>query len=275
MASREERLIGFQVIEKVNYGNDMVYDSSCHLKFEKPVTGEPLTVLRGNGDGLLTRPELATVSDVRDFTDNNAKVVSVEVEERLVNFVKYFNDDRVVDRGLKHFNTERQWVDRDVEEVLIHTPNVKVATTLLDDCAGFKENGNLLGLYNETVDLYVHAELHIDLYDGMLNTVQDVFNAIALELRGLCSYGGWLRYPEFQDRIQLIHSRLRVLSTLKERAPDTVESRGWFKVWRYLDRNIRDAKTVDDLSLLGEYVDRKIAQLPLLRRWWRLCQDLG
>ena len=266
MASREEVLIGFQVIRKINQGNAATYNSAYYLMRELPFVGEPLLIPDEAGEN----PREPTIEDVITLTSTANKIANKQIKNLLEAFLQRFNDKKAIKRGVEHFNVSYDSVLRDKEEVLFHTPNVKCVVELLDDFASLHDNGALLSLYDEAVDLYIHPEVHLSKQHQIVNMFQDILNATALELQGICSYNGNLRYPNVESRIPLVESRLRVADKMKKQLPDTQETRSMKRALHTVWESLLDVKEKDDLNNLGIWLAQAIPQLPLIRRHWNI-----
>lgn len=158
MGQREDILIGFQVIEKTNLGNGATDNGAWYMQNKRPHTDEPL-VMWSDDDKPVSRP--AEPTDIKQLTETLNKIIELEVETRLEKFLENYNDNSTVNRGLQHFNTRRQDVNRDTGEVKTHKANVRNVNALIHDYAGLRANGELLSLYKETVELHVLAAKHL------------------------------------------------------------------------------------------------------------------
>lgn len=265
MGQREDILIGFQVIEKTNLGNGATDNGAWYMQNKRPHTDEPL-VMWSDDDKPVSRP--AEPTDIKQLTETLNKIIELEVETRLEKFLENYNDNSTVNRGLQHFNTRRQDVNRDTGEVKTHKANVRNVNALIHDYAGLRANGELLSLYKETVELHVLAAKHLPPEQHIITVYQDVLNAISLELQGLCSYNGNFRYPDFEERKELTLSRLRVTDQVYPNLPDTAETRGFRAAQLATQGAITEAKTTQDLEAIGISLASNVPQLPLLRRWW-------
>ena len=190
------------------------------------------------------------------------------METRLCKFLKNFNDNQAVNRGLSYFSTKRQHVDRAVEEVLTHTPNVRVVNALVEEFDGLKANGDLLSLYKETVDLYVIPDIHLSQELKNRTAYQDLLNALSFELQGLYSGSGEPSNLSVEQIRDLAKTRLNAAQAFQARLYNSAEFRRMFKAQAKVARELSDCETRDDLKSLGEYLSSRVPQLPLLRRWW-------
>jgi len=264
MATREEILVGYQLINKVNTGNDCLDNSACFFRGLSPRTRDSLIVQEKEG-GITRKP---TLNELKHFTECDCAVVDEEVETRLQKFLLGFHDNQTIKRGLQYFRTQRWAVDGDKEEILTHTPRIRTVNALVSDFNGLKANGDLLSTYAGKVELFVDAKIHIPREQRKVTSYQDLLNAIAIELQGMCSYSGKIKYKTAKEVKEIVEGRLRVAEKVVRSCPDTQEVRSMSAVVRYIKRNLDVTVSLSDLSSLGEYVDSKVSQLPLVRRWW-------
>jgi hypothetical protein len=255
MATREEILIGFQLISKINAGNLSLDNAACTLQWLDARTRD-----RINGAYALARVQESVACD--------CEVVAVEVETALQQFIENFVDQEMLVNGLRHFRTDPSDFSEDNNAIQQHTPNVRNVLALVSDEPTLRENGELLSLHQERVDLYVDPLVHFSPEHVRMNILQDLLNAIAFELRGICSATGEEKYPSIEARQSIIKFRMRTAIKAAEACPNNSETRRMVKVLNDIKRNLYDAVVVSDLTLLGDFVDRKIPQLPLIRRWW-------
>ena len=271
--TRDEILIGFQVVKAINIGNHVTHNAASYLSNEDPKSGKELLGWTEQADGGRPIPRKATADDVKIYTEATAKIIDVEVKTRLKNFLDRFNDNAAVNKGLAHFAVSRRAVDRDIDEVVLHQGSARFATEVIHDLPGLKANGDLLSLYSEDVAEYVRVENSFSQESRMLVAYQDVMNAISLELKGICSYNGGEKFKRFEDRKAIILARLRAaakiweMSDLAAMGQDVVR---FHQAQKYAQTALRDATTVSDLSALGDYVGTRVPQLPLIRRWWNV-----
>lgn len=265
MAERYDKLIGFQVIQKINLGNHVTYDSASNMLGGCPFTGEEVVIPQGFYDN--DEPLPATIEYVKELNTTNCKIADLEVKTRLVEFIKHYNDDKAINRGLSYFSTKRQHVDRDSEEVLLHTESVKNVNRLINTFPEMNPHGALLSLYSESVDLYIQAR-HMEAEHHTTNVYQDLLNALALELMGLNSYTGEPTGWSFQTTLKKAMNKVRLAEMYISRVPYTKEVRGFRAAVYQVQSDLVDAKKLKDLNTIGSYLFRRVPPLPLLRRWW-------
>ena len=265
MSTREDILIGFQVIEKTNTGNDSTDNAAWYMQNKRPHSDDAL-VLWSDEETPTSRP--AELEDIKQLTEVTSKIIELEVETRLEKFLERYNNPSAVNRGLQHFSTRRQDVTRDVKEVKLHKTSVQNVNALIHDHKGLRANGELLSLYKEAVELHVLAKEHLPREQHIITVYQDVLNAISIELQGLCSYNGDPRYPGFDERKELALARLQVTDMIHKDLPDTSETRGFRAAQLATQDAITEAKTIYDLEAIGKDLNTSVPQLPLLRRWW-------
>ena len=265
MSEREDILIGFQVIEKTNMGNDSTDNAAWYMQNKRPHSDDAL-VMWSDEETPTSRP--AEPEDIKQLTEVTSKIIDLEVETRLEKFLERYNNPSAVARGLQHFNTRRQDVTRDTSEVKLHKTSVRNVNALIHDHKGLRANGELLSLYKETVELHVLGSVHLPREQHIITVYQDVLNAVSLELQGLCSYNGELRYPEFTERKELALSRLSLTDAIYKDLPSTAETRGFRVAQLAAQGAIIEASTIQDLTTIGLDLVTKVPQLPLLRRWW-------
>jgi len=270
MATREEILLGYQLIEKMNVGNAVTWGSSCFFRELHPDSLEELRIVEIPQGGEENKPveRRVRVDDVKTFTEGNCKGVDIEVEKRLAKFLAGFWDRKAVANGLGYFKVTRGDLEGDKDEVLQHTPNVRNVIGLVPDLQGMRPSGDLLSLYRERIELEVSPEIHIQKEHNGINALQNLINAMAFELRGICNYTGEEKYHTVEDRLKIVASRMSPAFSLLNRCPLNKEVRGLSRVLKYVSSACGDAKTVDDLTAIGKYIDGKVEQLPILWRWW-------
>jgi len=254
MATREETLLGFQLVEQINTGNELTHCSAAHLQGKDVLTEEPLP-----GDSPEQRKRMC---------EDNCLAVDVEVTQRLVNFLSRFPDEDIVRKALAHFNTPRSALDRDGLEVMHHTVSVRNVNALLSDVKDLDDNGKLLSLYKEDVEQRANHETHIPSSHRRINVFQDLLNVIAFELRGVCSYTGEARYANLEERRKLVASRIETAENVWATCPETRETLDMFRILQDVKGNLPSLFLHADFDALGEYVNLHVPQLPLVRRWW-------
>jgi hypothetical protein len=242
VSDRIKTLLGYQIVNKVNMGNSAMFNISEHF--------------RGDHE----------VKKAKDLAEGSCKVVDIEVDTRLREFLGRFPDPELVVSSLKHFNVQASDVVRDKDEILTHTPNARNVVALVDDKPTLKRNGDLLSLYKERVTLHIDPETISQEYTAV-NIYQDLLNAAAFELKGICSYRGEPYYHTVKERRDIVDVRFHTAEQIN--LPDTAEVRCMEEVARYVTDNLPTAQTLDDLAALGVYIDSHVPQLPLLRRWWQ------
>ena len=264
MATREEILLGYQLINKINRGNNCLYHAACHMQNVQPYTLEPLEWQ----DEEETRA--ATVEDIKALVGLDCKAIALEVETRLKLFLDKYKDRTRLLNALAHFNTKEEDLLRDKGEVETHAPNIRAAAVLSADYSVLQDNGDLLSLYKDTVELHVKPEM-VSLEQRRVNSYQEIINAAAFELRGLSSGNGQLKYVSVKDRKICVQGRLDTakLAWVKHMW-SSAENDNMKAVVDYLDKNMRDAVTESDLVSLADYADVHVPQLPILRRYWSL-----
>jgi hypothetical protein len=253
MATREEILVGYQLIRKANFGNWAVHDSSVVMQGKEPVTLEAFP------------PEIMNKKTMN--LEGACTLIRTEVGKRLGTFLKHGDMD-AGRKGLKHFRTGESEVRGDHDELVSHEPSIGMVNALLEDPKEWKPHGELLSLYKERVELDVVSDLHIPEEHARLNAYQNVLNALAYELQGTCNFTGKKKYTTREQILNIANQRITVLKRATGRCSEYEEGMRFISVANYVELNLDDAKTVDDLSALGKYIDDRIAQLPILWRWW-------
>lgn len=253
MLEREERLLGFQIIRKINLGNDGTFSSAAQLCLESPSTLDPLDV---------------TLEEVKEMVECNCKIIDLEINTMLSKFLEGFNDRLMLNRALRRFEVRRDHVERDRDEVLQHTPNVRNVNALVNTLAELRPHGELLKLYKEWVELVVNPTDHIPREEGVVTATQNLLNAMAYELKGICNYTGELRYKTVEDRKRIVNGRLAPAWDLIKKCPDTRETREFSKVINMVTEGLIEAKTKADLNTLSDHINYNVKQLPILWRWW-------
>jgi len=244
MALLEETLVGFQLIDSIGTGNNTVTQSAKTLRVE-----DELEV-------------------VKERTETNCKAADLEVSTRLVKFLDGFNDKKLVKRALKEFGVSKAVLDRDVAEVVHHTGSVRAVTGLLSAVGEMRPHGDLLSLYRGQTPFVADPDDVLDEGFRMEIAFQDLVNAMAFELRGVCSYDGSVKYKTVQQIHSVVWARVGAARNVLLNVPDSTRANSVVKVFRYVEKSLLDATTKDELRTLSEYIDLRVAQLPLVRRWW-------
>jgi len=268
MANRIERLLGYQLCRKANQGNNFIYDASCQLRGLRPIHLTPLVVW-DQGDMEQAGPgRAATISDIKGMVSTERACINVEIRQRLDGFLAGYTDTTTITNGLAAFNTPKSCIDQDRGEIKVHDTSLESVIALVDTEDGLRDNGNLLSLYQETVELHVKPEM-LPMDEQRVTTYQGLLNAMAFELRGICSYTGDAKYKTVEAIKEVIGGRLTTANLFWENYMwETVENNAMRTVQLYVENNLADCANKKDLELLGDYVDTHVEQMPVVRRWW-------
>lgn len=261
MATREEVLLGFQLIDAINAGNDVTYNAACYLRSLEPLTLVPLKAYTADQDSA----QEATVEDIKSFTEDGCKLIDIEIDTRLVQFLARFPDQQAVNRGLAAFKTGRGVLDRDISEVRLHRDSVRNVQALVDSKAAMRPHGELLSLYREQVDSRVDYLVHVPAEHRNLNELQDLLNVIGFELQGMCSYTGQGLNLDLPSLVELVSARIAAARTV---TASSNEASRFLGTLRKVEDALGTLTTLQEAESLGQLVDSEVPRLPLLRRWW-------
>jgi hypothetical protein len=256
MATREEILIGHQLIKRVNLGNTRIDDSAYALCGEN-CFGEPLT-------------QDITHEYIEKFVMEAGHAIYHEVATNTAGFLRCYPDRDQIIAGLSHFKTSLQDVETDVHEVTFHMPNAENVVALIPKWKDFAPHGKLLQLYKERVEFVARPSYTISRSDGLINTFQDILNALAFEFQGISPSTGQGLVESSSVHRSLIEAHLLVASHVEANLPDTAETRKLRQALRQTSVEFSRIKHQEPRTWLslGESLNASVPQLPLVRRWW-------
>lgn len=253
MVSREKLLVGYQLVRKINAGSCLLHDSACHLSGGLPWEG---------------LGEEQDITRVKGYTEADCVGIDLEVKTRLGEFLRWYEDQDLINDGLRHFSIEREALNEDQEEIVFHSSNVRTVNALVNARAELRPHGDLLKLHEERIQLTVHPEVHIPQDHGRITTLQNLANAISYELRGICSYRGEETYKTVEARKAVVRARLRTAARFVQATTNARELSWIARALNRVERELADIGSLDDMNALSNYLDSRVAQLPILFRWW-------
>jgi hypothetical protein len=253
MATREERLIGYQLVAKANLSNGALDTADQSLRRENTAKLETF----------FPTPEEA----IKDSAETCCKVIDVE-GQRADEFLKRYGDVDQITVGLQMFNTERVMLDDDVAEWAIHKPNIRNVLALVDKLAELKANGDLLSLYQEKVEMRVDPRVHLPYDEGRITSFQNLLNHMAFELRGICAYRGDQRYATVDSIKAVAGGRILTAERAWPTVPQTPETLSMSSVLADTIAELPNCNNKAQLTALAQYIDDNVPQLPCLYRWW-------
>ena len=268
MATREEILIGYQLINKANIGNQVTWNASQYLQDLNPITGDPLKI-KTTEIGSLPQVNDPTIADNKTLILNCCAVTDIEVDKRLLLFLANYPDADAVNAGLAYFNISKLDIEYDGSEVSTHRTSLINVAALIDTKEALEDNGKLLELYKEKVLKQVNPATDLPIDQQHVTVYQDVINSIAFNLRGLESGSGTASdvLKSVDNRKQRVDGRLEVCRRLPK--PNTQEVNEMETIAKYTENNISDCITTKDCTALADYIDTHVEQLPLIRRYWQ------
>jgi hypothetical protein len=247
-------------------GNWWLLDTSQILQQKDPATQDPLQMKDPND------PEGPTIPATFEFVQTEVVRFAGVVEKKrhaVSEFLTRFTDTTAINAGLAEQQATRIAVDIDVVSLGTHKASIDNVVAISPTETSFRQAGELLSLYSPEVDADPNPNI-ISLRDRGINAFQDLLNAIAIELTGVCSALGITRYTTVQDIKRIVNGRISTAKQAWSKTPKTPETQGMKTVLDYVDGEIGSTQTVNDLTALGQYVDSQVPQLPLVRRWWNL-----
>jgi len=273
MNTRILRLIGYQLLNKANIGNYVMYDTACVLQKRNPVTLEPLTVSRSanNPDkpDLMLKGFEPSVDEIKVLVSNNTGIVETEVDTRAKLFLaNYGNYDHIVD-GLAFFNTTLADVNADVTSIIADKDTALTNTSASISFTDLAQHGKEFDHRTERVTRMVDPDMDLPLIEQRITTYQDLLNAIAFNLAGQSSATGMAEREDFPDRLGQVNRRIRTCEIFWDKyMPVTEETQGMKAVLDSVVAQVKSAKDNKAMLAISEYINTNIDQLPLVRRWW-------
>lgn len=267
MATFYEILIGCQLIDKINIGNDMIYQTSCHFKRLSPYSLEPLQFF----EGAIASPSVArtaTVEDIKTLVNVNCEIVTTEVDTRLALFLNMYPDTQEIINALQYYNTKYADLEYDLGEIQIHKPNILNVLSLVSTYEGLLNNGNLLGLYSPKIELEINADIALTLDMKRRVSYQDLINCIAFHLKGLCSSTGNVKYKSIESRKEAVNARLETILLQRPLCSSNSDIFDMDVIVTYIQAELPKCNNEKACETLGLYIDTQIPQLPVVRRWW-------
>jgi len=268
MATREEIVIGYQLIHKANTINRVIDGASLVLQCKDPRNETPLMFKPGatpaQQDAAI--PQLATVAEIKKQATTCAYIITKQAK-MVDEFLSRYGNPSAIDSGLDHFHTPLAYITRDVSEVKTHKNNMVTALGLVTTKESLSSNGQLLALYKPQVDLEVTHDL-IPIDQQFVNTYQDLLSAIALELRGLHEDSGVLTYFSVKQRKEMVNGRLKTAGRWYPKVAGMSEVIPMKQMFDYVTANLDGITTTIDLEIMADYLDNHVPQVPAVRRWW-------
>ena len=267
MATREQNLLGYQIINKTNIANICMLDANTIMKGLHPITREPLTVWRDNAPDKEGYEVSAESTDIKQMITNN--FLAITTEAGMVNeFTQRYLDVKDINTGIQSFSVSRLQVDDDIYFTTSTKDTISQDISLAVDKETILNVSKTFDSWIPKVAVIVTPNEHLTQYEQNINTFQDLLNAIGFELQGINSYNGTILTDTFEHRKSLIESRLRVGVRHWNITPQTLETNGFKAVLDYVNSNFKSVINFKDMAILGKYIDDHVPQLPLVRRWW-------
>ena len=274
MATRDEKLIGFQLVNKINVGNNVADQIGWMLQRKNPQSQallryEPPPVISGGETYPPARD--ATTGDITQLCIASAAVVDVEVEQRLKGFLDNYADQDQITNGLAHFNIVLPDVDDDKTTVIARITTVKAVVSESMRFSQLALVGESVLARIKKIFLQVNPEVHLDHQDKMIIAFQDLFNAISYELQGLSSGTGNKRFTTVESILARMQHRFRTIEGwYAKNVPHNAETNFWYNtVYQEVLSELAAANNMNKLKNIGLYVAANVPQLPLVRRHWQ------
>lgn len=263
MTTREEIVIGYQLIRQMNTSNRMLDGASLVLQGLDPRDETPLKFRPMGETGPL---EIATITEIKKQATICGSVVT-KCARKVDEFISRYPNKQAIDNGLVHFKTPKVALDTDREAVKTHNNNMLTAIGLVTTKEQLTVNGQLLALYKPQIDIDVGEEL-IPLDQQLINTYQDLLSTISLELRGLHEDSGVLTYTTVKQRKDMVKGRLITAERWYQKVAGMTEVVPMKQMFDYVIANLDGINTTAALEAMAAYLDSHVPQVPAVRRWW-------
>lgn len=269
MATRVEKAIAYHLLRKVYFENTfLAYAAQVFQKLE-PVIGGPLRMSLPV-DALETEePPLADTDFVK--SESERYCVAVQQNHYIVSqFMTRYPTTMDIENGLADWGKDASLLLNNSVTSNTHATNGIASAQLQTTDLQLSQTGALLALYKPYIDIKEPPQSKFTPLEKGINIFQDILNAMAIELTGVCSHSGVNKYTKAKDIKTVVESRITTANRVWVSTPRTPETLNMKSVLDYVIANIESANTLSTLTTLGSYIDANVEQLPLVRRWWRL-----
>lgn len=266
MGNREQNLIGYQLIHRVNITNSLLLDSNKYLRFLDPITEEPLKVWTDVPPDKDPEYVDATIDDVKRLVNQSFDTITKELQ-RINGFIAGYNDDADVNVGLSQYAVQRTQFDADVNFSSATKDSVSIS---IESDTKQQKIIQLASLYINWIPQVVKIvqSYEISQYESSISIFQDLLNAMAFEMAGLSSYTGEPHGLNFDRLYALINDRVKTATRQWEKTPHSLETLSMKSVLDTVSEEVKKVTTLDGFKSIGEYIDSNVNRLPLVRRWW-------
>lgn len=269
MATREEKLLGYQLVLFMSIANSRLIDTGLIMQKVNPDNLEELKepVYPENPLSLDEKP--ASIDYVK-FVSTKYLTASTNHNSAADEFILRYQDMDKISAGLTTWNVSSTQVTNDISSVKTIAPTVSDALVLQVTEEDLDESGKLLCTYSPQMVRDVDPNpVQIPTEERMVNSFQDLLNAISINLSGRCSDTGAIIYPTVADRMTRVNKRVDTARNFWQiHVPQTSESLSMKAVLDYVENELKNISTEKDCTILSEYIDAQVPKLPLTRRWW-------
>lgn len=267
MGIREERLIGYQLINKINMGNEVLYRSSQILQKINPNTGQPLKVPGGTMSNPVMDQE-PSIEDLKTLNNTNIIIVELEVEQRAKGFLDRYSNIQQITKGLQLFNTTLSDLNLDKDNIISDKNSIKSSVLSAINLSALETIGLSLENRTERVIKQVTPSNDLPLNEQQITIYQNLCNAIAFNLAGLSCYTGVSKHKTVADIKEIVEARIYTAELHWRNCPTTTETLNIQAVFNYVKQQLPLVNDLNNLSDLSEYVNSQVEQLPVVGRWW-------
>lgn len=269
MATRQEKLLGYQLVLFVSVANSRLIDTGLVMQKLNPDTLEELKELSNPADPLSLDEKPASIDYVK-FVGTKYLNASTQHNSAADEFLQRYQDMDKIAAGLATWNVTSTQVTNDISSVKTIAPTASDALILQVAENDLDESGKLLCTYSPQMVRDVDPNpVQIPMPERRINSFQDLLNAISINLTGRCSDTGAMIYPTVADRLTRVNKRVNTAKIFwQTHVPQTSESLEIKAVLDYVENELKSVSTEKDCTIIGEYIDTHVSKLPLTRRWW-------
>lgn len=269
MATREQKLIGYQLLKHTYHSNQLLVNASKVLQKLDPgsntVLMEPVSIK----DAEIVKVQEAGVAYIKEAATLRFNMASGS-KEHVTQFISRYPVWADIDNGLSVWGETRLNVVDNATDVTMHVSNGLAAVALQVSEEQLNSTGILLALYSPKVALARPTETVISQTEKSTNSFQNIINAIGYNLQGKCCYQGTPKYTTVEAIKKVVLSRITAANKCWERVPATLETESMKSELEYVNTELPNATTLEDLKALGDSLLTAVPVLPLVTAWWRL-----
>jgi len=268
MATREERLLGYQLVHKTNMTNELILTTGYIMQGINATTLEDMTqpVNPLDPDDVSVQPPTVEYKKILA----TASITACQRYGRQVSEFATAWPALQIDSGLVEFQVTRLQIADDLSSVSTLRINAANAIALQVSSETLASSGALLCLYKPKMARHVKPSL-VSLEERRVNAFQDVINAACLELRGLHEATGAALNLKLNDLKERVQSRINTAKLSWDRyVRHDAETTVFKSALDNIEAEMQQMTTTAQLIALAEYTELTVPQLPILRRWWNL-----